>query len=392
MAGPKRKSTATRAGLVRRAAKLAPLLREYAPLTEQQRQIPPEIIEAFHAAEILRAAQPVRFGGLGLDFDATFDVALELGRGCGSSAWCYSIWSSHNWLVGMFPEQAQEDYWAESPDTLSSTSFNPFGGALTPTDGGYKVSGRWDFSSGCDPATWLLVIGISPQGPMMLMLPRQDYTIDDTWFVSGLRGSGSKDVVIKNAFVPEYRTVSIAALNEARSPGRLVHNTANYRIPWRSILTYTLSAAVLGMARGAMEAFEDNLTRQISARSGKRVAESPGIQIRLAESDAEISAARSLLKVDSQEIFQQARRSESFSMEQQAKYRRDPAYIAKLSVQAVNRLFEVSGGRGLFDSNALQRFHRDIHAASHHFSLTWDGVAQQYGQVKLGLAPETLEF
>ncbi len=141
-----------------------------------------------------------------------------------------------------------------------------------------------------------------------------------------------------------------------------------------------------------MEAFEDNLTRQISARSGKRVAESPGIQIRLAESDAEISAARSLLKVDSQEIFQQARRSESFSMEQQAKYRRDPAYIAKLSVQAVNRLFEVSGGRGLFDSNALQRFHRDIHAASHHFSLTWDGVAQQYGQVKLGLAPETLEF
>ncbi len=218
MAGPKRKSTATRAGLVRRAAKLAPLLREYAPLTEQQRQIPPEIIEAFHAAEILRAAQPVRFGGLGLDFDATFDVALELGRGCGSSAWCYSIWSSHNWLVGMFPEQAQEDYWAESPDTLSSTSFNPFGGALTPTDGGYKVSGRWDFSSGCDPATWLLVIGISPQGPMMLMLPRQDYTIDDTWFVSGLRGSGSKDVVIKNAFVPEYRTVSIAALNKPDHP------------------------------------------------------------------------------------------------------------------------------------------------------------------------------
>lgn len=388
----KAKAMTSREELTQRASELVPLLRERAARTEQQRQALPESIQELQAAGLIRMAQPERFGGLGLDFDTTFDIAAELGRGCGSTAWCYSIWSSHNWIVGMFPEQAQQEYWDESPDTLSSSSFNPAGGTVTAAKGGYQVSGRWDFSSGCDPATWVMVIGNAPEGPLMLLLPRQDYSIDDTWFVSGLRGSGSKDIVIENAFVPEHRTVAIKALGEARSPGRLVHDTPNNRIPLRSVLSFTLSAAVLGMAQGALETFEDNVKDHVSARSGMRLVESAGMQIRIAESDAEVRAARALLKQDGQEIFDRARRSELPSVIDQARYRRDHAYIAKLSVQATNRLFEASGGRGLFDSNALQRFHRDIHAASHHFSLTWDGVAQQYGQLRLGLEPERLDL
>lgn len=371
--------------LVRRAAELVPALRERAARAEKLRQPLKEIIDALHAAGLLRAAQPARFGGLGLDFDVVFDVAAELGRGCGSTAWCYSIWASHNWLAGMFPERAQEEYWAGSPDTLSSTSFNPSRGRVTPVEGGYQVSGQWDFSSGCDAASWALVIGNGPDGPLMLMLPKCDYRIEDVWFVSGLRGTGSKDIVIENAFVPDYRSVSMQDLREARSPGRAVHNTPNYRIPLRSILSFTLSAPIVGMAQGAVETFEAYMRVGVSAREGKKLAQAASIQMRLGEAAAEVWAARSITQQDCQEIFAKARRSEAPTLDDRARYRRDQAYVAKLCVQAVNRLFEASGGHALFDSSPLQRFHRDIHAAAHHFSLSWDAVAEQYGRARLGL-------
>ncbi len=374
--------------LLQRARKLAPLLRERAGETERQRRPSQDLVDALVDADLIRAAQPERFGGLALDFDATFDVVAELSRGCASTGWCYSIWSSHNWIAGMFPEQAQEEYWAESPNTLSSTSFNPSGGSVVPVAGGYRVSGRWDFSSGCDAGTWVMLIGNAPEGPLMLMLPRRDYRIDDTWFVSGLRGSGSKDILVDDAFVPCCRSVSMNDLREGRSPGRLIHDTPNYRIPMRSILSFTLSAAALGMAQGALDVFADTMREMVSGRNGGKLAESVGLQLRLAEADAEIRAARALLHEDSREIFDRARECRMPTLEERARYRRDQAFIAKLSVQAVNRIFEAAGGRTLFDSHPLQRFHRDIHAASHHVSLAWDSPAEQYGKARLGIELE----
>lgn len=376
---------------VRRAAELVPMLRQRAAETEALRRIPRETIDALHAAEVLRAVQPKRFGGLGCDFDVAFDIAAELGRGCGSTAWCYGIWASHTWLAGMFPERAQEDYWADSPQTLSSTSFNPSRGKVTAVPGGYRVSGQWDFSSGCDAASWVLLVGNNPNGPLFMMLPRCDYAIEDTWFVSGLRGTGSKDIKIENAFVPEYRTVSMQDMREAQTPGRQVDDTANYRIPLRSILTFTLAAPVLGMAQGALEAFESDMREAVSTRDGHRLAESSSIQMRLSESAAEVDTARLILHHDTQELFARARQGDMPSLEARARYRRDQVYMAKLCVQSVNRLFEVSGGRGIREDSAIQRFHRDIHAATHHFSLTWDPVAEQYGKVRLGIALDTLD-
>ena len=148
----------------------------------------------------------------------------------------------------MFPENAQEEYWAESPDTLSSTSFNPAGGLVDAAEGGYRVAGRWDFSSGCDPETRVMLICNAPEGPVLLMLPSTDCRIDDTWSVVGLRGSGSKDVVVDGAFVPRHRAVSMNDVREGCPPGRAIHGAPNYRIPLRSILSFTLSASVLGMA------------------------------------------------------------------------------------------------------------------------------------------------
>ncbi|WP_089718513.1 acyl-CoA dehydrogenase family protein [Candidatus Entotheonella palauensis] len=370
---------------IHRAAKLVPMLRERAAETEARRCIPQDIVDALHASEVLRAVQPKRFGGLGYDFHLAFDIAAELGRGCGSTAWCYGVWSSHTWLAGMFPEQAQEAYWADSPDTLSSTSFNPARGKVRAVPGGYQVTGQWDFSSGCDAASWVLLVGNGPDGQLMLMLPRSDYTIEDTWFVSGLRGTGSKDIHVADAFVPEHRTVLIQDMREARTPGREVHDRADYRIPLRSVLSFTLASPVLGMAQGALDVFEAQMRGAVSARDGKKRAESTNIQMRLSESAAEVYTARLIMHHDTREIFARARCGDMPALGDRVRYRRDQAYMAKLCVRSVNRLFEISGGQSIHDASAIQRFHRDIHAATHHMSLTWDPVAEQYGKFRLGI-------
>ncbi|MYC31500.1 MAG: hypothetical protein F4X65_15660 [Chloroflexi bacterium] len=378
----------TREELVRRAASLVPVLRERAAETEKRRQALPETIEDLKAAELIVASQPERFGGLGLDFDVVFEIAAELGRGCGSSAWCYGIWASHNWLMALFPESAQEEYWADDPNTLSSTSFNPARGKVTATSGGYKLSGQWDFSSGCDPAHWVLLIANGPETPMMMLLPRRDYRIKDTWFVSGLKGTGSKDILVDDVFVPEYRTVPMPQLREGNAPGRTVHGTANQRIPQQCILPFTLASPIVGMARGVIDCFEERIRTGTSARDGNPLSEVTSYQLRLAESSAEVWAAMSIMQRDCREIMERAHRDRLPSIDDRARYRRDHAYVARLSLRAIDRLFEASGGHGLYDSNPMQRFHRDAHAASHHVGLSWDLLAEQYGRVRAGLEPD----
>ncbi len=378
----------TREELLERASGMAPALRERAQETERRRQPLAENIDALVEAQLIRATQPTRYGGLGLDFDIAPEICAELGRGCGSTAWCYGIWASHNWLMALFPEAAQEEYWADTPDTLSSTSFNPARGRVEAVAGGYRLSGQWDFSSGCDAAAWALLIANGPAGPIMLLLPRQDYVIVDTWQVSGLKGTGSKDIAVAGAFVPEHRTALMRDLREGCSPGRRVHNTPNQRIPQQCVLPFHLAAPILGMAQGAIEVFEERLRYGRSAREGQPLAQVASYHLRLGEAAAEVNAARAVMQQDCQEIIIRARRDELPSLDDRARYRRDQAYIATLSVRAIDRLFAASGGHSLYKAHPLQRFHRDAHAASHHVGIAWDALAEQYGRVRAGLEPD----
>lgn len=378
----------TRKELLHRAASLVPTLRERAAETERRRQPLPETVEDLKAAGLITVAQPRRYGGLGLDFDVVFDIAAELGRGCGSTAWCYGIWASHNWLVALFPEAAQAEYWSDEPNTLSSTSFNPARGNATAAPGGYRLSGHWDFSSGCDPAQWVLLIANGPESPLMLLLPRRDYTIEDTWFVSGLKGTGSKDILVDDVFVPEYRAVPMPLLRGGNAPGRRLHNTGNQRIPMQSILPYTLASPIVGMARGAVEAFEERIRHGASAREGNPLSQVASYHLRLAESSAEVDAAQLIMRRDCREMLERAHRDELPSIADRARYRLDHAYVTRLCVRAIDRLFEASGGHSLYDSSPMQRFHRDAHAAAHHVGLSWDTLAEQYGRVRAGLEPD----
>jgi 3-hydroxy-9,10-secoandrosta-1,3,5(10)-triene-9,17-dione monooxygenase len=376
----------TREELVQRAAGLVPRLRERAERTEQLRHLPDETVADLVDAGLFRICNPDRFGGVGLDFDAKLDVAMELGRGCGSTAWCYSVLTSHNWWIGHFPRQGQEEYFADSPDTLGSSSLDPSRARVEVVPGGYRVSGRWSFSSGCDAASWVTVGGLGPSGLLWFLVPIAEVTVDDTWFVSGLRGTGSKDLVLDDVFVPAHRVAEVRLVREGQTDGWALHGKASYRAPLFALLPFTLVAPVLGMAHGMVETFADQL-RGRKLPDGTAMTHSVASQLRLAESSAEVDAARSVLRQTIREVLDRAARGEMPTLLDRARYRRDHAFMVKLGIRAIGRLFEASGGHALLESNPLQRFHRDALAASQHFGTRWDENAEQYGRVALGLEP-----
>src|SRR5262249_6553003 len=150
---------------------------------------------------------------------------------------------------------------------------------VTAVPGGYRLSGQWDFASGCDAATWVLVMGAGPVGVLVFLVPRADWTIHDTWFASGLRSMGSKDIVIDDAFVPEHRALLATDLQEAHTPGRELPDPANYRTPASSAAGYALAAPLVGMAQGAVETFQAAMRQQTSAPRGGQVAQLTGVQV-----------------------------------------------------------------------------------------------------------------
>lgn len=374
---------------VRRATELLQVLRDRSSQTEQLRRIPDETINDFVSTGLIRIANPVAYGGFGFDLDAMFEVARELGRGDGSASWCFSIWTIHNWEVGLFPKEAQDEYF-ENPDVLSSSGLNPRGAQAKKVSGGYHLSGRWDFSSGCDAATWaILAANTEDRGTANFLVPRSDFEIVDTWFVSGLKGTGSKDVAMSGAFVPEHRILSRDALATATAPGRLVHDRASYRVPGFSIEGYSVVYPMLGVAQGAIDVFEERMRAQLGPMTGDRKADNVPAQLRLAESAAEVEAAITLARGHIAEMLEAGSAGRDLSLDDRARYARDRAFAVKLCVQAVNRLFDASGAHSLYDTSPLQRFQRDLQAGSHQIGVLWDLFAEQYGRVRMGLSPAT---
>jgi len=215
----------------------------------------------------------------------------------------------------------------------------------------------------------------------MVLVPRSDYEIVDTWFVSGLSGTGSKDIEIKEAFVPAHR-LSLVTAGARDSRGYELHGRPSYRLPVMSILPFTLCSPIVGMAQGALDEFIERL----KGKTGRgRTAESMAIQLRIAESSAEIDSARLLVKTTSRGLIERAAEGELPNEMEQATARRNYGYVAKLCLQAVNRLFDAAGGHALYDAQALQRFHRDVHEGSHQVALYWDAIGEAYGRAALGL-------
>ncbi|MBC8280270.1 MAG: hypothetical protein H8E48_05745 [Chloroflexi bacterium] len=370
--------------LLRRASDMLPVLRERAVETENLRRIPDETISELRSSELLRIGAPRLFGGLDVGYSSMFEVGALLGSACAATSWCFCIWTAHSWLVGHWPAETQQEVFANGPDVLISSSLNPGKSTLEKTSGGFKLSGRWEFSSGSDAAGWVMVGAMGSDGLVWVLVPRSDYEIADTWFVSGLKGTGSKDIIIKDAVVPVHRILDSQLAGNGDWTGWEMHQQNRYRLPAPVLLGWDLVTPMLGITQGAIEEF----TTRLAGTSGPgRTADSEGVQLRLSQSSAELDSARALMNEDIAGMFKKAQTGDAFSSMERARIRRDKAYIAQLCLSSVNRLFEFSGGHGIFESGILQRFHRDIQAAVRRDGFMMEFGGLQYARVALGLDP-----
>jgi alkylation response protein AidB-like acyl-CoA dehydrogenase len=379
------------AGLRARAEALVPDLAARAAETESLRRIPDQNIADLKAAGLHRICQPARFGGAETPLDEACDIVAILARGCSSTGWVAGVYTDHQILLGMFNDQAADDVWGENPDNLVSAGFTPSGKA-TPVDGGWRVSGNWGWSSGCDHADWLILVALLPSGesgavePNFCLVPRAEVVIEDNWNVMGLAGTGSKNFSVEDAFVPAHRTLPgrLAAVGGA---GRgQVDGPALYRLPHPPCVPFLLVTPALGVA----ESLLDQVTTEMTTRAsrGVPIAEYQSLQLHIAEAAAEIDAARLLLMRDTGDAMTAMQDGRDLTLLERARNRRDHAYIVRLCRQAVGRLFTAVGGQGIFLDNAAQRKFRDIHAMSGHLALGWDIAGTTYGRVALGLEPD----
>lgn len=384
--------------LVQRAEAMLPDLRGRAAQCERDRTVPPETIRALKEAGLFRILQPRKFGGFELDFATLIRLVPAVARGCGSTGWVYMIASIHQWLAASFSEEAQREIWGEETDTLVSGSYAPSATAER-VPGGYKVSGTWAFASGCDHAGWHVAGVIFPPAQEggkpsagFVLLPRADYRIEDNWHTIGLAGTGSKNIAIDDAFIPEHRTVRFEQLSSGTAPGAKVHANPLYKIPFLAAFPACLASTALGIAEDALDEFLDmarvRKTRGAVAGGGNAMAQFHTVQSRLGEATASVDAARLLLTRCVVEAAARADKGETVSVAMRIRNRRDHAFAAHLCARAVEALHSCTGGAGLFLASRTQRAWRDANAVAKHIALNWDAVSAMYGQHALGLEPK----
>ncbi len=241
-----------------------PAIADRAGDTERNRQVPPENVAALRAAGLYRIVQPAEFGGFEHDFALLAEVIQDIGAACASTAWVCGLQAAHQWLLASFPIEAQHDVWDADPDALLCGSYAPAARAA-PVDGGYRLSGRWSFASGCDVSDWAFCAAMIPAAtpdagprPAFLLVPRSDYDIDDDWHVVGLAGTGSKTLVLDEVFVPAHRLLLFADTTSGNTPGarHYTHN-ATFRVPMLANIASCLASAGLGAAMGALRDYLD---------------------------------------------------------------------------------------------------------------------------------------
>ncbi len=377
------------ASLLASARELVPTLAKRAALAEQNRSIPADTIADFKRAGLFRVIQPKRYGGYELDPGVFFNIQMTLAEGCMSSGWVYGVVAVHNWQLGLFDPRAQEDVWAKDSSVLIASSYMPKG-QVERVDGGFRFSGRWNFSSGVDHADWLFLGGIvSTKNGVpdyrTFLVPRSDISINDNWHTVGLKGTGSKEVVIEGAFVPEYRTHRAIDGFAGTSPGLSANSAALYRLPFGQIFVRAVSSASIGALQGALTAFRDYGSKRVSINDMGRTAEDPAAELAAADAALAIDDMKLALHRNFDAMMATLRRGDALDVNDRIHYRYQSAAVAGRCAEHIDRLFHSCGGSGVYTDNPIGRFFVDIHAARMHYANNPDKFGRNYGGVLLGL-------
>ncbi|MFG2620124.1 3-hydroxy-9,10-secoandrosta-1,3,5(10)-triene-9,17-dione monooxygenase oxygenase subunit [Streptomyces sp. NPDC048507] len=370
---------------------LAPALRERAPEAEALRKVPEESIKELADTGFFRLLQPRAHGGRAAHPGLFYAAVKEIAKACGSTGWVSSVVGVHPWHVALYDPRAQQEVWGEDRDARICSSYAPTG-KVTPVTGGFTLSGRWHFSSGCDHTEWALLGGLvtdaegRPVDMRTFLVPRSQYTIDEVWDTVGLRGSGSNDITVEEVFVPEHRALSFGPVTALSVPGHAQNPEPVYRLPYASVFTTTISTPLVGIAEGAYEAHLAATRARIRVSYGQQVAEDPFAQVRIARAASDIDASWLQLQRNIADLYALAERGEPLPVTLRTRARRDQVLATERCVAAVDLLMENAGGSAQRTGpNPLQRAWRDAHTGRGHAANDPERALVLFGQGALGL-------
>lgn len=375
--------------LIERARRLVPLLKERAAQAEREQRVPDESIIELQSAGLLRALQPRTFGGYEVDPRTFFEIQMILAEGCMSTAWIYGVMGVHPWQLARYPVEAQREVWADDHGALISSTYMP-AARVTVVEGGYRISGRWGFSSGSEHCQWVFLGGILPADGDFpsehgtFLLPRADYRIERNWDVLGLRGTGSHDIVVDDVFVPAHRVQRTNNWQIEATPGRLVNTNPIYAIPFAQVFSRAVSTSAIGALQGAINEFRANAAAH-TGKHGARTADDPVAQTAVAEAAITVDALRLVLERNYAHLMQLARNGEYPDTETRLLYRYQSSYVTNVCADRVNDLLRSMAASGLYNSNPVARIFRDLHQARGHIANNFMAYGRSFGAVQLGL-------
>jgi 3-hydroxy-9,10-secoandrosta-1,3,5(10)-triene-9,17-dione monooxygenase len=379
--------------LVARARAMIPRLKARAAAAEAARKIPDETIAEMQEAGFFRVLQPKRWGGYEMDPQVFYDIQLALAEGCMSTGWVYGTVGGHPYEIALFPDAAQREVWGEDESTLVSSSYQPVG-QVERVEGGFLLSGRWGFSSGSEHCEWVLLGSlIPPAGPgeppemRTFLVPRRDYKILDAWDTFGMKGTGSQDILVERAFIPEHRTHKAVDGFLCQNPGQVENDAPLYRLPWAQIFVRLVSTASIGGARGAVAAALEIAANRVSTNTGKASKSDPILLNAIARAVAQLDEMEVVLRRNFAEMMEQARAGHSIEMSKRALYRFQSASVARRCAALIDELMPLLGGRAIYNSSPIIRYWLDLHAARAHVANDPNNFAPDVTATLQGDAP-----
>ncbi len=382
---------ATGEHLLARARALVPLLAERELATNAARDVAAASVGEFHAAGLLRVLQPRRFGGLQQPFGVFSRIIEILTEGCASSAWVYAVLAEHQWIIASLPEQGQIDIWGDEPASVASSSLAPRETAIR-CDGGWRLSGRFPFSSGCTHAQWAIVGARCEDeagnlATRYLLVPMHEIEIIDDWHVLGLRGTGSRTLMLRDVFVPAHRTVLLRQLLDGTPPGAEVHPDYDIvRAPRGFLVVFSLPPVAFALGRRALAVAASALSGRLS-RGVTRLAQSEVVQLHLAAAAASIDVASLVLETRREQSLAALASGRPITLEEVLRNRRDITFGMQQIRDAVQSLVDLCGSRTVHDADPLQPILRDVLTIATHQAFSPLATLVPYGRLLLGLPP-----
>lgn len=360
---------------------------------EEMRRVPQATIDDCNAVDAFALVSPAAVGGHGLGFRSLTEVTRVLAHGCMSSAWTISFLMLHNWFVARSPQALQDRVFAGATHAMVPCPLAPTGTAV-PVDGGYRITGRWSWGTGVMHANWVMVNTMVQRGPddppesRFCIVPIDEVTVDDIWHTSGMRGTGSNDVVAQDVFVPEECTVLATDLRNDGPPGAAIHPDPWTGYAFTPVLCMVAATPALGGAEAAVDHFRDLAKERVLPYSvGDRQAEQQGSQIRLSDARSTVRAAALVWKDAIDTICDTYDAGGTIERADRGPLRLAAAHVVKLSRQAVTTAAEGAGASVYFSDSPLQRIQRDIETLKGHVVYDWDRVAVLAGKLELGAEP-----